>query len=56
MPAKPGAKKRSPVVKPISDAQLVSAAQGGSNASALGDDARFSEVVTLIEAARSRAY
>jgi predicted nuclease of restriction endonuclease-like (RecB) superfamily len=55
-PAKPLAKKGSPAVRPVSDAQLVSAARGGSSAPATDDDARFAEVLTLIEAARSRVY
>lgn len=44
------------MVRQISNARRVSAARAGSNAPVLGDDARFSEVVTLIEVAGSRAY
>jgi hypothetical protein len=43
-------------VRQISNAQLVPQRGRKANASILGDDTRFAEVVTLIEAARSRAY
>lgn len=55
-PAKREAKKVSPAVRQISKAQPVPQRGKGANASILGDDTRFAEVVTLIEAARSRAY
>jgi len=55
-PAKAGAKKVSPAVRPMPDAQMVAPPRRPSNALAPGDDARFAEVLALIEAARNRAY
>src|SRR5262249_41614158 len=49
-----GAKKVSPAVR--QNLECAAPRRGESKVPVLGDDARFAEVVTLIDAARSRAY
>ena len=54
--AKVVAKKVSPAVRQMRNTQLVAPPRRRSSALVPGDDARFAEVLALIEAARNRAY